>query len=69
MTDDNTGAPDTRHPEAPASSKTLQQYVYTGVTEEQRPVLVSDLWHAKAIRVDVVRNADGTYTVTATFRT
>lgn len=61
-------APDTSHPEAPASAKAVQQFVYTGVSEEQRPILVADLWHAGALRVDVVREASGTtYTVTATF--
>ncbi len=63
-------APATSHPDAPATTKALQQYVYTGVSEEQRPILVADLWHAGALRVDVVRDAGSnpaTYTVTATF--
>ena len=30
-------APTTRHPEAPTTSQALRQYVYTGVSEEQRP--------------------------------
>ena len=60
----------TRHPEAPTTSQALRQYVYTGVPEEQRPILVADLWHAGALRVDVVRDPGSnpaTYTVTATF--
>lgn len=64
------GAPATSHPDAPATTKALQQFVYTGVSEEQRPILVADLWHAGALRVDVVREAGSTpatYTVTATF--
>ncbi len=64
------GAPATRHPDAPATTKALQQFVYTGVSEEQRPILVADLWHAGALRVDVARTAGSnptTYTVTATF--
>jgi len=63
-------APATSHPDAPATTKALQQFVYTGVSEEQRPILVADLWHAGALRVEVVRDAGAnpaTYTVTATF--
>ena len=70
MTDTSAAkAPATSHPNAPATAQALQQYVYTGVSEEQRPILVADLWHAGALRVDVVRDAGSnptTYTVTAT---
>lgn len=48
------------------ASHELKQYVYTGVSEEQRPTLVADLWRDGAIRVDVVKKGD-TYTITATF--
>lgn len=50
------------------ASRELKQYVYTGVTEAQRPTLVADLWRDGAIRVDVVKKG-ATYTVTATFDT
>jgi hypothetical protein len=51
----------------PEPAHHLEQRVYTGVTEEERPVLVAQLWHAGAIKVETVKTSD-TYTVTATFR-
>ena len=51
----------------PSSSTKVTQDVYEGVTEARRPTLVGILWASGALRVEVFKAADGTYTVTATF--
>ena len=48
-----------------AEPQTVEQYVYPGVTEDERPGLIADLWRSGAISVSVVKNPDDTYTVTA----
>ncbi|MDI1366129.1 MAG: hypothetical protein PSX79_14920 [bacterium] len=45
--------------------RAVNQFVYPGVKEAERPGLVADLWRAGALSVNVVKNPDGTYTVTA----
>lgn len=54
-------------PETPTNSIKVTQDVYEGVTEARRPTVVGSLWASGALRVDVFKNTDGTYTITATF--
>ncbi len=48
-------------------SQSLSQDVYTNVDEAHRPGLIARLWSEGAIRVEAVLQANGTFTVTATF--
>lgn len=54
-------------PEAPSSTNKVTQDVYEGVKEARRATLVGILWASGATKVDVSKNTDGTYTITATF--
>jgi hypothetical protein len=53
--------------ETPTSRTKVTQDVYEGVTEVRRPTLVGILWASGAVRVEVLKADDGTYTITATF--